>query len=71
MQALAFRLGYLPTVAAQALEFFQAIFNFLVLALARRAMGAVFPIVLAAPQDVLPPGTDTPWFEYKRIPLPW
>jgi hypothetical protein len=22
-------------------------------------------------QDVLPPGEDTPWFEYKRIPLPW
>ncbi|KAK9918214.1 hypothetical protein WJX75_002319 [Coccomyxa subellipsoidea] len=44
LYALAFRLGYLPTVAAQALEFFQ---------------------------DVLPPGTDSPWFEYKRIPLPW
>lgn len=44
LYALAFRLSYLPTVAAQALEFFQ---------------------------DVLPPGTNTPWFEYKRIPLPW
>ncbi|CAL8471512.1 g11054 [Coccomyxa elongata] len=44
LYALAFRLGYLPTVAAQALEFFQ---------------------------EVLPPGSNTPWFEYKRIPLPW
>ena len=22
-------------------------------------------------QDFLPPGPNTPWFEYKRVPLPW